>query len=1128
MNLNDLDQIKAISKKLIQPINISANFQFQEKMKVFLKFPETKTFLIKMLDVAFRSKSVNKTADYIHWLFNSTNKYQPLFSRSETVLLRLFQMYGRHFPAISIPLLLKQIQSSTQTVVFFEGDYKFTELVEVRKSQGIVLNINLIGEAMIGEVQAIHRLNHYIRLLNQNNIDYVSVKMSTLFSQINPLAFNSNVTVLIERLSTLYRELLKIKKETGKTKFINIDMEEYRDLELNAQVFMQTLDQEEFLNLRAGIVMQAYLPDTEAVLERIRTWADHRVNNGGSPVKVRLVKGANLEMERTEASQKGWRIVTFLTKAQTDANFKRILSQLLTQSSCNSIHVGMASHNLFDISFTLHQVKTNNLWNQVEFELLEGMAPDIMIKLRKEGAKVIAYTPLVPRKDYNAAIAYLVRRLDEGTQKGNFLKEGFELIYPSETWEKLWKEFTISVENSSKKKKISHPIQNRCINDYNKQDNSKFNNEPDTNWKSKSNRNWIQFGLEQWKLGILPTPIVIPFVNGLTNNLNSTEIETITQKNYKGMTPWKYKLASEANISDFINTHNKWELTTVEDRIQIFYKVAQNLRRCRLDLMGMALLELGKPLEETDIEISEAVDFGVYYAKQLELINKNFSIENTAGINLVLSPWNFPIAIPLGGVFASLAVGKRVILKPSLNAAAIAYKACKCLWEAGIPKDVLAFLPSKEANYKKFMRHPCQFDAVILTGSTETAKLLLKINPELPLFAETGGKNSTYIESLSDHEQAISHVIDSAFSHSGQKCSATSLLILQEDLYESGDFKEKLKDAVKSIQVGNPWKLSSRWGKLSEPINSRIRTLLKNTPDSDWLIKPIIKDDYTLTPGVLWSVDSSDYFYKTEFFGPLLGVIKAKDVKEAVKISNGVDYGLTAGIESLNPPSIHYWKEHIEAGNLYINRTTTGAIVSRQPFGGIKQSCFGFGMKAGGPNYLFQFAKFKKHLSCSNLNSKELLEIKIDYDNVFKNEFNVQKDISNIRGQHNIFRYKSPNQVLLITDKATTRRYLQLIELACNSIGTKLIIFNLDEIKTSSSYVKEFDETVLTSTKIRSLVNNLPQVLKNYCNERAIFINSLVPHPSGRVELLNYFDEQSISHDFHRYGNLMGIKNGEF
>ena len=1111
-----INQTIELAKEIQQKNSRRKPDVFADRLAPLLEAPESKVFLIKLMDVAFRSNNFDRISNYVIYLFNSTDAHKNLFNPSENILVRLFRIVGYKFPSVSIPLILNQIQEVTSPVIFFNNSPKFKAHVLKRKKQGITLNVNPIGETLIGEFEAKERLRKYIKILNDENVNYLSIKLSTIHSQIETIAHDEIIEECIQRLSILYNEILKIRDFTGVEKFINLDMEEYRDLSITLQTFKRTLSKPEFKTLRAGIVLQAYLPDTFKEAIKLRDWAIERMKNGGASVKVRIVKGANLEMEKTEASMYGWSLATYSTKIDTDANYKKILLELLQPFSAESLNVGVASHNVFDLAFCLNLTLKNKLQKYVDFEMLEGMAKSTVNVINKKGVNLILYTPIVEKDNYLNAIAYLVRRLDEGTQDGNFLKEGFNLTTNSKKWIFLKTQFLDSIKKINSVKIESNRRQNRLSEKH--EIKKGFQNCPDTDWTIESNREWIRKVRNKWLTS--SSISVVPIV-GTTTKINRKKIH---QNNWRKKLSWFYELATEDDFEKTINSTSSWYSITPEERYRLLKKAAKHIAEKRADLIGIAVSELGKLPKEADIEVSEAIDFANYYAESILVLEKENIEYKPSGINLVLSPWNFPIAIPIGGVLASLAAGKRVILKPSQNAAATAYLISTCLWEAGIPKDAFSFLPCKEQTLDKYLRSENIFDAVILTGGTKTAQFLLNRNPYLNLYAETGGKNATIVTALADKEQAIAHVVDSAFGNSGQKCSATSLLILEKEVYENKQFKALLKDAAESLKVGNPWNFETKIGPLAVPINDRIKHVLNSTKNKDWLLKPKLKGNQLLTPGIKWGINQEDFEYQNELFGPILCVMQADNLKEAIKLVNGTPYGLTSGLESLSKKEVDDWKNRVIAGNLYVNRSTTGAIVQRQPFGGVKASSFGFGMKAGGPNYIRQFINLKTKKS-------SLLKIENNFKTVYKEHFSRETDCSKIRGQHNIFRYIKANKIIILTDDKTKKEDLEIVLLSCKITKVPYEIVSTDKNNTLGHQIINRDKlisllnTIDLKTRFRSLIQRLPEEFLRECYKKNISIYNRPPCTNGRFELLNYYREQSLSINFHRYGNLMGETN---
>jgi len=1115
---NQLEKSLELARKLQQPQQDSKPNLFSQRMGPIIDTPEAKNFLISMMDTSFRSSNHKRTSDYVMHLLTTNKYYNKVFSKTENILIALFKTIGNKLPFISVPLMLKQVKSVTGPILFFVGDNKFNKHAQNRKSEGVQLNVNLIGEALIGEEEAAQRIQNYKELLNQNDVDYISIKVSTISSQIKPIAFEETVDLLVEKLSILYNEVLDIQEKTGVIKFVNLDMEEYRDLDVTVAIFTKTLELPEFKTLRAGIVLQAYLPDSYKAMQHLKEWAIERVANGGAPIKVRLVKGANLEMEKTEASFEDWPLATFNSKLDTDANYKKMLLEMLDSNSAHALNVGVASHNVFDLAFALNLVKEQKIEKFIDFEMLEGMANETVHELLQQKVNLLLYTPIVKQENYNSAIAYLVRRLDEGTQKGNFLKEGFQLKIDSKKWDEIKQQFVDSVERIKTVQEVTNRVQNRATE--NPKPQTKFTTVPNTDWVLSTNRKWISEMKDRWTSPLNITGEKIPVVG----EIEDKERAQIELEGWNGIQPWKYEIADTEDYKKVISASSEWYDFSVEKRAELLKAAAIEMENNRADLIGIAVAELGKTIAEVDVEVSEAIDFANYYAQNaLDIVSKE-KIESVAeGINLVLSPWNFPIAIPIGGVLASLAAGKRVILKPSQNAAACSYLIAQTLWNAGIPKSAFAFLPANENTLDPFLTDPTVFDAVILTGGTDTAKFLLDRTPKLKLYAETGGKNATIVTALSDREQAISNVAQSAFGNAGQKCSATSLLILEEEVYNDKHFKTLLKDCVESKTHGNPWDFETEIGPLAVKITDKIRKVLDTTPDEQWLVKPVLQGEFFLSPGVKWGITKESFEYNQELFGPVLCVMKAKNLKEAIQLVNDLDYGLTSGIESLDPTETEYWLNNIKAGNLYANRSTTGAIVQRQPFGGMKASCFGFGMKAGGSNYLTQFLnKVEKNDS--------LASAKKDYQNAYNTHFSKNIDYVKLRGQHNICVYLKPESISVCIDSKVLKGAIDKVKAAAEIIGVPITFYateatpKLTETKLLKNW-NELSNSLSHNTVVRALnYDRIGDAFLRTCHDKAIHVYGNKPSNYGRYELLNYLTEQSRSINYHRYGNLMGVE----
>ena len=494
-----------------------------------------------------------------------------------------------------------------------------------------------------------------------------------------------------------------------------------------------------------------------------------------------------------------------------------------------------------------------------------------------------------------------------------------------------------------------------------------FTNEPDTDFVLPENRKWAEKIRDKWKnVGENGDFNAYPVIGGEIIKRNET-INVIDKSQYhENRLVGHYVQATPEEMKAAIATAKEdpdgWRKLSVEERQKSLMDVAHEIRIARGDLIGLAAAEVGKVFTETDVEVSEAIDFANFYPYSVSKISGLTGIEVSGkGVGLVISPWNFPVAIPLGGIAATLAAGNTVILKPAKDAILCGYRLCQCFWDAGISKNTLQFIPGRGSEVSEHMIPSKDIDFTIFTGGEDTAYRIVQSRPDIHLSAETGGKDATIVTAMADRDQALGHVVASAFHNSGQKCSATSLLVLEKELYDDETYKIQIKEATESLQTGSVWDFSNKIGTLSNKPTGKLEKSLSYLDEGEtWLVKPDFTDKgnpYMLKPSVRWGTKQGDFCHMNELFGPILSVMRAEDLDHAIEIVNATGYGLTSGLESLDKREQEKWKNEIIAGNLYINRGTTGAIVLRQPFGGMRKSAIGSGKKAGGFNYVSQFMK---------------------------------------------------------------------------------------------------------------------------------------------------------------------------
>jgi RHH-type proline utilization regulon transcriptional repressor/proline dehydrogenase/delta 1-pyrroline-5-carboxylate dehydrogenase len=856
----------------------------QKELARMMRDPKGKAFTTAMTDECFRSTSQARIANQLTYLLHhfGNPRYLSLFKRAS---LTLFQVFGRFFSFLFVPFGMWILRKETSTVVLPGEKKALSKHIKKRREEGVRLNLNHIGEAILGEEEAQKRVNLYLHDLSQSDVEYVSIKVSTIFSQINLCAFDYTIEHLAKRLRQLYR-VAKAHKFTHRdgtlsSKFVNLDMEEYRDLRLTVTLFKKVLEEPEFHNFSAGIVLQAYLPDSYEIQKDLTTWAMQRIKNKGAPIKIRLVKGANLSMEQCEASLRNWPQAPYQKKTEVDANYKRMVAYGCLPENAKAAHIGIASHNLFDIAFALLLRAEYGVEKEVSFEMLEGMAEAIRKVVHLMSKNMLLYCPVATKRDFQNAVAYLIRRLDENTGVDNFLRYTFGLKIHTPEWEAQAHLFEKSCDLMSTVSLTPRRTQDRTLPPQILSPQKPFENEADTDFSLLTNKKWIEMIVDEWKnKKIAPIPCVI----GGKELIKTTNEGKGFDPSHPQDVKYTYALAEWSHIDQALTTAKSaerlWKETSLEKRCEFLRLAAQKIREKRGDLIGVMLLDGGKTPLESDPEISEAIDFAEYYQRSLqESAHHPDIILAPKGTVLITPPWNFPISIPTGGILAAIVAGNCVIFKPAPEAVLSGWILVNILWDIGIPKDVLQFVNCVDEPIGSLLIKDERIDMVCLTGSTATAKLFLRNRPGLDLSAETGGKNAMVVTALSDRDLAIKDLIQSAFGHSGQKCSAASLAILEAEVYDDPIFRKHLKDATESLKVGSAWDLSSKIIPLiHEPGGELLSALTTLEEGEEWLVQPRKNpsNPNLWSPGIKLGVKEGSFTHKTEFFGPILGIMRAK------------------------------------------------------------------------------------------------------------------------------------------------------------------------------------------------------------------------------------------------------------
>lgn len=1125
-----------------------------------LKDPNGLDFTLGFVDRVIRPEDLGVTARSLAQLARRTPAFLPWYMKAG---VRLGAALAPVLPGIVIPAARTALRSMVAHLIVDARPRQLGAAIKKLRREGTRLNLNLLGEAVLGDKEADARLDGTRELLRRPDVDYVSIKVSSVVSQVNMWAFDESVERISERLLPLYLEAAEA-HVAGCTKFINLDMEEYRDLDLTVAVFTKILSHPQLRGFEAGIVLQAYLPDALAALQDLTAWAQQRQakHPGSAGIKVRLVKGANLAMERVDAAMHGWALATVGSKQEADSNYKRCLDWALRPQNAAAVRLGVAGHNLFDIAFAHLLAKARGVADRVEFEMLLGMAEDQAEAVKRDVGSLLLYTPVVKPQQFDVAISYLIRRLEENASQENFMSAVFELSSNPAMFDREKGRFLASFagldnsvfESPEGKQQIAGPRPNR------QQSPERSPQAVPGYFENATDSDPALSGIRAWGRQVLA-------------RVSGSQLGRAT------LAAARYESAAEVDalIARATAAQLDWAARGTADRAAVLRRAARGFSARRGELIEVAASETGKILAEADVEISEAVDFANYYAlsaERLEAVSGGRFVPSK--LTVATPPWNFPIAITAGSVLAPLAAGSAVVLKPAPQARRCAAVVTETIWAsldaAGVSRDLLILADVEEGPVGRYLiSHPA-VERVILTGAYETAELFRSWRWDLPLLAETSGKNSIIVTPSADPDLAVKDIVKSAFGHAGQKCSAASLVILVGSMADSTRFRSQLVDAVSSLKVGFPDDPETEMGPIIEPASGKLGTALSTLGEGEsWLVEPRRLDEAgrLYSPGVRTGVQPGSYYHLTEFFGPVLGIMTARTLEEAVELQNATAYGLTAGLHSMDPAELRLWLERVQAGNLYVNRGITGAIVQRQPFGGWKRSSVGGGAKAGGPNYLVHLGRwlplklpanraevclhpaieqaFAALHDCLETSTAQSLRRALGDDALqWAEEFGVAKDVSGLGVERNIFRYlpvpmeirggsaAEPGEVLRLAAAGYLAGAPVVLSLAQKpAISLRNALSHLAvtvRIEQTTAWARRVSDRGTIRVRLVGDLDSIEQqaLLQTTQGAPEVAIYSGPVTESGHLELLPFLQEQAVSITAHRFGNPDNISQTVF
>jgi RHH-type proline utilization regulon transcriptional repressor/proline dehydrogenase/delta 1-pyrroline-5-carboxylate dehydrogenase len=787
----------------------------------------------------------------------------------------------------------------------------------------------------------------------------VAIKPTALAPDYTPLTADAGIATARRRLTPI----LAMAAERGAQ--VWFDMERYPMKHLTHRLFRELLDDPSLSNLHGGIIVQAYLRDSFEDLRSVVEWSAARVAAGRPPVGVRLVKGAYRDTESTVAHAMSWQVPVFTEKSQSDLSFERCVRYMHAHHA--DIRTAFGSHNLRSLAYAITAARRAGIPdNGFEVQLIHGMAEPVHEAIRRMGLRLRVYAPmgeLVP------GMAYLVRRLLENTSNDSFVRLRFaegqsldSLLAPPRP------------APAADGAPLPGPTAVAVVRETDPLAPSPYDPAPQAEWWREEQRAAMSRAVDAAEANF---GAEVPGRIGRQDVRTERTIVSVDPADPSRVVAVSASCSTaDADRAVAIGSEafETWSRTPATERAGVLFRAAEWLRQRRFEIAALEVFEAGKGWADADGDVTEAIDFCEYYGREMLRLaggghvqsppgEENRLTYRARGVGLVIAPWNFPLAIPTGMVCAALVTGNAVVFKPAEQTPAVAAKLVEALRAGGLPDGVLSFLPGIGEEIGAYLvTHP-GIAFVAFTGSkavglgiNEAAARTVPGQREVRrVVAEMGGKNALIIDSDADLDEAVPAALVSAFGFQGQRCSAASRLVVVDSVHDA--FVERFAEAARALTIGHPREMGTELGPvIEEDAVKRIRGWQERAdtfgrvvlqrddlPDRGYFVGPTIVDD----------VDPTSALAQEEIFGPVVAVLRARTFEDAVRVANGIDYALTAGVISRSPSHIHLASEELRGGNIYVNRTIIGAVVGRQPFGGHAMS--GLGSKAGGPDYLMQF-----------------------------------------------------------------------------------------------------------------------------------------------------------------------------
>ena len=992
------------------------------------------------------------------------------------------------------------------------------------------IDVRLLGDAPLGEQQAAAHLAELLELLDRSDVDGVTLRLAEVVAPRSPWGFDEAVALLVERLEPLFQ-----RADRGRAKSITLEVVEFRDLDLTLAVFTRLLSKGEFATLAAGIALPATLPDSLPALDRLTAWTRERVQAGGAGIRIRLTPGDRTGLERVDAALHGRPLATWGTRAEADAHLLRLLARALRPENAEVVRVGLASHDPFALAFAHLLADRRELSDRLVLEPTLGIASPLIDTVRPEFGGAAIATPVVAPERFEDAVPYLVRRLEESAALPD-LEDGDAFGAAVERHARAFVALGDGIPETFRTQDRSHATVPTVP--------EPFANEPDTDPALPGNRAWAR------------------------EVLGRAEDSTLG-----------YATLREANVGDpermrelvreTAAAGTAWSARPGSGRAEFLDRAGEVLAAFRGRLVEVLVADVACTFGDADAEVSRAVDLAFYSAARArELAGIRGAVFEPTPLVVVAPSRVLPLATAAGDVLAALAAGSAVLLTPAVGAARVAAVLAEALWEAGVPRDVLVLVDPSDAVARELVTAP-EVGRVLLTGSIETAERYRSWRADLPVLGSTDGVNSVVVTPSADLDRTVEHLVEGAFGRGGRSCAAVSVAILVGSVGASDDFRAKLADAVTSLAVGAASDPTTQIGPFPTPPDGRAaRALTKLAEGEGWLVKPRALDetDRLWSPGVREGVRPGSDAQRVEHLAPVLSLVAVPTLDDAIRLQNASDFGLAAGLESLDADEIATWLDRVEAGSLHVNRPLSTGAARRHPFGGWKDSAVGPHTATGGPNTLLALGSWRSEpsepsddLTLEGLDARvratiEAFQPALDFagfdrvrraafsdEEAWVGEFGRGHDPSALGVERNVFRYRPAEVVVRLSEGADIASLARVLVAGVRAKSRMLVSTSVplpsgmlplvdDGTPLGRSPLGLLGVQVEDDAAFRARVaRGMPARIRLIGGDPVDLAHATGGSPevavwagevtgAGRIELLPFLREQSVSITAHRYG----------